>query len=93
MSNNLDPIPYLRRGTYRHYKGGLYRITYMARHSESLEPMVVYQSEATWELWVRPHSMFVESVEFEGELVTRFKLVAAEECFFMPRHHPMGGSL
>lgn len=51
--------------THEHYKGGLYRIVGTATHSETLEPMTVY--EQLWpkerSLWVRPATMFVEVLE------------------------------
>lgn len=46
-------------GCYRHFKGGLYCVIGMARHSESLEPVVVYQSMETCDLWVRPLTAFM----------------------------------
>jgi len=60
-------------GLYRHYKGNDYRVIGLARHSETLEPMAVY--EALYDeggLWVRPTAMFAESVEIGGLTVKRF---------------------
>ncbi len=50
----------LALATHRHYKGGLYRFVGLARHSETLEPMVVYEHLWPHEhgLWVRPAEMF-----------------------------------
>jgi len=48
-------------GIYQHFKGGRYRVLGVARHSETLEPMVVYLN-AKGELWVRPEAMFNEMV-------------------------------
>lgn len=69
-----------RPGRYRHYKGREYRVLGIARHSESLEPLVVYQAlYAEQGLWVRPASMFTESVMTEnGSPVPRFSWVAPE---------------
>ena len=47
---------------YRHFKGGLYSILGVATHSETLEEMVVYRSEADGNVWVRPKSMFMDKV-------------------------------
>jgi hypothetical protein len=62
----------VRAGTwYRHYKGNRYRVVGVARHSETLEEMVVYQGEGG-EVWVRPLTLFVESVEVGGVTLKRF---------------------
>lgn len=51
---------------YRHFKGNLYQIRCLARHSETREPMVVYQAMyGTFEIFVRPLSMFMEEVDRE----------------------------
>ncbi|MCF7202843.1 DUF1653 domain-containing protein [Pseudomonas oligotrophica] len=66
-------------GRYRHYKGPEYRVFAVARHSETEEWMVFYQAlYGDQGLWVRPLSMFVESVEVDGKSVPRFALVEAE---------------
>lgn len=67
----------LRKGKYRHYKGKLYEVIDVARHSETLEELVVYRTLYTNEkgeqtLWVRPLSMFTEDVVVDGRLVPRF---------------------
>lgn len=65
----------LLMGKYEHYKGALVEVTGVARHSETLEEMVVYKHLDTGEWWVRPLAMFKETVEVNGERVPRFKLV------------------
>jgi hypothetical protein len=73
MTDVLPPLPTLRLGRYRHYKGGEYEVVAAARHSESLEPMVVYKplyADRGW--WVRPLGMFLEEVEIDGSLQPRF---------------------
>ena len=51
-------------GKYRHYKGNEYEVTGIARHSETLEPMVVYRAlYGDGELWVRPAEMWNETVK------------------------------
>lgn len=63
-------------GLYRHYKGGMYRVLGLARHSESLEVMVVYQAlYGPQGLWVRPRTMFLESVQHAGTTCPRFDRV------------------
>lgn len=70
----------LQAGLYRHYKGPEYRVFGVARHSESEEEVVCYQAlYGEFGLWVRPLSMFLESVEVDGEQVPRFALVQAEK--------------
>ncbi|WP_165009190.1 DUF1653 domain-containing protein [Neisseria yangbaofengii] len=69
------PIP---AGIYRHYKGNLYEVNGLARHSETEEELVVYRAlYGEFGLWVRPAAMFAETVEFNGETVARFALVKA----------------
>ena len=63
----------IRPGRYRHFKGKDYRVLYVARHSETLEEMVVYQQlYGDQGIWVRPLEMFLETVEHGGRLVYRF---------------------
>ncbi len=67
MSDNIKP------GKYRHYKGNEYRVISMATHSETLEPMVVYQAlYGDRGIWVRPARMWNELVEVQGKQVLRF---------------------
>jgi len=63
-------------GIYEHYKNKRYKILSIARHSETLEELVVYQAlYGEGEVWVRPAAMFLENVSVEGKLHPRFKLV------------------
>lgn len=63
----------LRPGRYRHFKGNEYRLLYMARHSETLENMVVYQAlYGERGIWVRPAAMWNEIVERDGYQGPRF---------------------
>ncbi len=63
----------LKRGIYRHYKGNRYELLDIARHSETLEDMVVYrQLYGDGGVWVRPASMWFETVEHDGKKVLRF---------------------
>ena len=69
----------LKPGVYRHFKGNLYRLLYVARHSETLEPMVVYQAlYGEGGVWVRPASMWTEHVEKENYSGPRFSWVEEE---------------
>ena len=63
-------------GRYRHYKGNEYTVLGVARHSETEEALVVYRQEyGDRGLWVRPLSMFAESVEIGGSSVPRFERI------------------
>jgi len=60
-------------GRYRHFKGGEYQLLFVATHSETSEPMVVYrQLYGDQGYWVRPRSMWYEMVEYNGKTVRRF---------------------
>jgi hypothetical protein len=75
--SDLPPLPDAKPGRYRHYKGGEYEVLAVARHSESLEPLVVYRplhSDTGW--WVRPHAMFFETIEVEGKVQPQFAFIA-----------------
>lgn len=66
----------IQPGRYRHYKGNEYTVLGVARHSETLEWLVVYRQEyGDRGLWVRPAAMFAETVEVDGETVSRFQLL------------------
>ena len=61
---------------YRHYKGNMYKVLCVAKHSETLEEMVVYQAlYGDGEIWVRPLSMWDEAVLADGKKVKRFQIV------------------
>lgn len=63
----------IRAGLYRHFKGREYRVLQLALHSETLQPMVVYQAMyGDQGIWVRPALMWDQSVEREGTLTKRF---------------------
>ena len=63
-----------RSGRYRHYKGNEYEVVGVARHSETMEEVVVYRAlYGEGGLWVRPLSMFMEEVEVEGKRIPRFE--------------------
>ena len=57
----------LKPGRYRHFKGGEYEVIGVATHTETLEPMVVYRAlYGEGGLWVRPLSMWMETLERDG---------------------------
>lgn len=59
---------------YRHFKSKEYLVLHIARHSETLEEMVVYQAlYGEMGIWVRPLEMFMEQKEVDGKLVNRFE--------------------
>jgi hypothetical protein len=73
MTSDLAPLPPTPLGRYRHYKGGEYDVVGVVRHSETLEPLVLYRAlYGEGGLWVRPHAMFFETVVVNGERVPRF---------------------
>lgn len=71
----------VKLGKYQHYKGNMYQVVGVAKHSETLEEVVVYKAlysspEFGEEvLWVRPKKMFFEKVIIDGLEIPRFKLV------------------
>lgn len=61
---------------YRHYKGNVYRVLFLAKHTETLEDLVVYgdvENEST--VWCRPLKMFMETIEKDGKRIERFEKV------------------
>lgn len=69
-------------GTYRHYKGDLYEVIGIGRHTETNEELVFYRCKYYTKefgnnaLWARPLSMFLETIEIEGKQVPRFQFIA-----------------
>lgn len=77
--DDLPPLPDTPTGRFRHYKGGEYEVIGVARHSETLAPLVVYRPlYGAGGLWVRPHAMFFETLEVDGQPVPRFAPVAGD---------------
>lgn len=65
--------PDIKPGIYRHFKGHQYEVLFLARHSETEEWMVVYRAlYGERGLWVRPASMWLETVERDGVVQHRF---------------------
>ena len=66
----------IKLGKYRHFKGNEYEVIAIAKHSETLEEMVVYRAlYGDGGVWVRPASMWDETVEREGVTMKRFTFV------------------
>ena len=61
--------------TYKHYKGGTYKILTLANHTETNEPLVIYQSIPFGSIYARPLSMWEDVCDYEGRKVKRFKQI------------------
>ena len=68
----MDHLNKVKLGIYRHFKGGIYEVLEIATHSETLEEMVVYRNRDSGKWWVRPASMWTETVERDGHSYLRF---------------------
>ncbi|MBO5244886.1 MAG: DUF1653 domain-containing protein [Selenomonadales bacterium] len=69
----------LKTGKYRHYKGKEYEVLAVAKHSETLEEMVVYRAlYGDYGYWVRPLAMFGETVMIDGQEMPRFRYIEEE---------------
>lgn len=70
----------IKPGKYRHFKGNLYEVLCVAHHSETLEDMVVYRAlYGEGAVWVRPASMWFDTVERDAQRLQRFTLVGDEK--------------
>ena len=66
----------IKLGKYRHFKGNLYEVVALAKHSETLEDLVVYKAlYGKNDCWVRPLSMWNETVEYDGKTIKRFTYI------------------
>lgn len=69
----------IKPGLYRHFKGGIYEVLFVAKNSETLEDMVVYRANyGEHGVWVRPLSMWNETVERNGKTFKRFEYIGEE---------------
>jgi len=74
--SKLSALPDTPLGRYRHHKGGEYEVLGVARHSETHEALVVYRPLCNdTGCWVRPHAMFFEDVDIDGERRPRFEMI------------------
>lgn len=70
----------IKMGRYRHFKGNEYEVIGIAKHSETTEEMVVYQAlYGEHGLWVRPASMWNETVERDGKVFKRFIYIGDDD--------------
>lgn len=76
-SKGIPILPTIAPGTYRHHKtGDHYKVLFTATHSESLEPLVIYQAlYGDMRMWARPYSMFIEEIQWNGRTVLRFEKI------------------
>ncbi|MBQ2676162.1 MAG: DUF1653 domain-containing protein [Clostridia bacterium] len=66
----------LKVGKYRHFKGNEYKVLFVAKDSETLEDMVVYQAlYGEQHIWVRPLKMFCETIQRDGKQMKRFEFI------------------
>lgn len=66
----------IKKGRYKHYKGNEYEVIGIAKHSETMEDMVVYRAlYGDGEIWVRPLSMWNETVIKDGKEYRRFEYI------------------
>jgi len=65
----------IKQGKYAHFKGGEYEVIGTAKHSESLEEMVLYKHAGENDLWVRPLEMFTETIKRDGKVIKRFEYI------------------
>ncbi len=71
-----EALPNLQPGVYRHFKGNEYLLLFLARHSETAEPVVVYRAlYGDGGIWVRPARMWTEEVDRDGYRGPRFAFV------------------
>jgi hypothetical protein len=71
----------MKLGKYQHYKGNFYRVIGIAKHSETLEDMVIYEplyEKPKYKLWVRPKKMFLEKIKIKGKTIPRFKFISEQ---------------
>ncbi len=67
----------IKPGIYRHFKGNEYKVLFSARHSETMEEMIVYQAlYGEYGIWVRPAKMFDETIIKNGETIKRFTRIS-----------------
>jgi hypothetical protein len=67
----------VKKGVYRHYKGGIYEVTEIAVHSETGEELVIYKNVSDGRCWARPIGMWNEEISLPSGKVKRFTFLAA----------------
>lgn len=72
--NSQDARKIKTNTKFRHFKGKEYLVLHVAKHSETLEDMVVYQAlYGEFGIWVRPLDMFLQKIERDGKIINRFE--------------------
>ena len=61
----------IKKGKWKHFKGGVYDVLGVAKHSETMEEFVVYEHDGV--MWIRPKAMFLETIERDGKKMPRFE--------------------
>lgn len=75
-----EAVRAIEPGLYQHFKGNYYEVLYIARHSETVEPMVVYRAlYGDRGVWTRPANMWNETVERDGQTYQRFRKLSRVE--------------
>ncbi len=78
----MDPI----NSYYQHFKGGLYKLLYLGRDSETLEEVVVYEAlYGDKSIWVRPKKLFFEEIEINNKRIPRFRKLTNEELLCLQK--------
>jgi len=63
-------------GHYRHFKGQVYEVIAIGKHTETLEDMVVYKAlSGNQDIWVRPASMWIDTIDRDGKIFVRFEKI------------------
>ena len=66
----------IQKGIWRHYKGNFYEVLSVAKHTETMEEIVIYRAvKNNIQIWARPLEMFLEQIEFSGMMQPRFKFL------------------
>jgi len=93
LSETITSVPL---GIYRHYKGNQYEVVGFAKHSETLEDMVVYKAlYGERGTWVRPLSMWDNPIEVDGKIVKRFEYIgeSVEQSELAEAHRALSSTL
>lgn len=75
----------VKPGFYRHFKGNIYEVIGVGKHSETTEELVVYRGlynspHGYGAIWLRPIPMFLETIERDGKTMRRFDPISNEEA-------------